>query len=187
VQVMYDAFVPKQIACITEYADPIPGVPETVAQFRAMGLKVGSTTGYTRGMMRPLLPVVEERGYRADSVVCPDDVQGGRPAPWMCFQNAMILGVYPMSTLVKIGDTPIDIDEGRNAGMWTIGLTCTGNELGMSEADVEALPPEQLRVRLDAISARFSAAGAHYTAKSLADTVPILAEIGDRLMQGEKP
>ena len=35
--------------------------------------------------------------------------------------NAQALGVYPPEAIVKIGDTIPDIDEGLNAGAWTIG------------------------------------------------------------------
>jgi phosphonoacetaldehyde hydrolase len=57
----------------------------------------------------------------------------------MVFRNAVLLDVYPLAHCVKIGDTPSDIAEGRNAGMWTIGLTSCGNEVGLSAAEYQAL------------------------------------------------
>ncbi|HLY25926.1 MAG TPA: phosphonoacetaldehyde hydrolase [Aggregatilineales bacterium] len=187
VQAMYDAFIPLQIACIAEYADPIPGVPETVKAFHQRGLKVGSTTGYTRAMMDVLLPEASKRGYAPDCLVCPDEVAGGRPAPWMSFQNAMRLGIYPMESFVKIGDTVVDIAEGLNAGMWTIALAKTGNELGLMQRQVESLTPESLSGKLKGIYERLNQAGAHYVVDSLADVLPILDHINERLAQGEKP
>lgn len=187
IQAMYETFIPRQIECITHYADLIPGIKETVDTFRQRGLKVGSTTGYTHEMMEPLLPEVRKRGYEPDSLVCPDDVPGGRPAPWMCFQNAMNLDTYPMEALVKIGDTVPDILEGLNAGMWTIGLAKTGNEIGLSEAEIAALAAEVLKARLAEVYARLYQAGAHYVVDSLADTLPILSQIEERLARGEKP
>jgi phosphonoacetaldehyde hydrolase len=187
VQALYEAFIPRQIACIAEYADLIPGVKETVDGFHALGLKVGSCTGYTRAMMTPLLPEARKRGYDPDALVCPDEVIGGRPAPWMCYLNAMKLGIYPMEALVKIGDTLVDIAEGLNAGMWTIGLAKTGNELGLTEAEVNSLPTESLQAKLAPIYRKMYEAGAHYVVDSLADTLPILDHISARLAQGEKP
>jgi phosphonoacetaldehyde hydrolase len=187
IQAMYEAFIPRQIECITQYADLIPGVKETVDAFRQRGLKVGSTTGYTHQMMEPLLPEVKKQGYGPDSLVCPDDVRGGRPAPWMCFQNAMNLDTYPMEVLVKIGDTVPDILEGLNAGMWTVGLAKTGNEIGLNEAEIAALAPEALKARLAEVYAKLYQAGAHYVVDSLADTLPILTRIEERLARGEKP
>jgi phosphonoacetaldehyde hydrolase len=40
-----------------------------------------------------------------------------------------LLNVYPPVTCVKIGDTVVDMEEGKNAGMWTIGLTRSGNAI----------------------------------------------------------
>jgi len=187
VQSMYDAFIPLQMASIVAHADVIPGVVEAIAAMRTRGLKIGSTTGYTRAMMEVLIPEAAKHGYSPDCVVCPDDVPAGRPAPWMCFQNAMQLNIYPMRTLVKIGDTLVDIAEGLNAGMWTIGVALTGNELGLTASEVAALPATERELRLRTIRARFTKAGAHYVVRSLADVLPVLNSIESRLARGEKP
>lgn len=187
VQAMFEAFTPRQIQTIADYADLIPGVKETIDTCRQRGLKIGSCTGYTHAMMEPLLPEVTKRGYQPDALVCPDDVAAGRPAPWMCFQNAMLLNIYPMEALVKIGDTEVDIIEGLNAGMWTIGLAKTGNELGLTEAEANALDTVDLKQRLDTVYRKLYHAGAHYVVDSLADILPILDHIEARLAAGEKP
>jgi phosphonoacetaldehyde hydrolase len=119
--------------------------------------------------------------------VCSSDVPAGRPAPWMCYLNAINLRVYPMEAMVKIGDTVSDIQEGRNAGMWTIGVTKTGNELGLTEVEVAALAPADLRARLEAIGDRLRAAGAHYVAESIQECPEIVDIINDRLVRGERP
>ena len=95
-------------------------------------------------MMVLLAKEAEKQGYKPDSTVCAGDVPEGRPAPWMCLRNAEHLQIYPMEALVKVGDTLPDIQEGLNAGMWTIGLVMTGNEIGLNEAELNALSPEEL-------------------------------------------
>ncbi len=187
VQMLYELFIPRQIDTIVDYADLIPDVKNTIDEFHDLGLKIGSCTGYTRAMMEPLLPEAKKRGYDPDCVVCPDEVAGGRPAPWMCYQNAMKLGIYPMEALVKIGDTLVDIAEGLNADMWTIGLAKTGNELGLTESEVNQLPAEALQAQLAPIYRKMSEAGAHYVVDSLSDTLPVLDHINERLARGEKP
>ncbi len=187
VERLYQAFIPRQIDCILAYADLIPGATEAVTAFRARGLKIGSSTGYTRPMMERLLPEVKKRGYEPDSLVCPDEVPAGRPLPWMCFANAMKLGVYPMEALVKIGDTFPDIAEGLNAGMWTIGLTQTGNELGLSEAEAESLSADALAARVQPIAQKMYQAGAHYVINSLSNAPAALDQIEMRLRHGERP
>src|SRR5207244_3466452 len=99
-------------------------------------------------------PEAAQRGYAPDCIVCPDEVPTGRPYPWMCYQNAIRLGVYPMQAMVKIGDSLADIEEGLNAGMWTIGLALSDNMLGLSETEVAALPDDVLDARRQAISAQ---------------------------------
>ena len=51
----------------------------------------------------------------------------------MCYRLAMDLRIYPLFACVKIGDTESDMAEGLNAGMWTIGVTRSGNAVGLSE------------------------------------------------------
>jgi phosphonoacetaldehyde hydrolase len=91
-----------------------------------------------------------------------------------------------MFAMVKIGDTPSDIAEGLNAGMWTIGITRTGNETGLSEAETKGLPAELRRQIIRSAAFRLRQAGAHYLAESVADCDDILTEIDQRLRSGEK-
>ncbi|MFN8468087.1 MAG: phosphonoacetaldehyde hydrolase [Caldilineaceae bacterium] len=184
---MFTDFVPMQMDCIADYAAPVPGLLETIAALRARSIKIGSTTGYTRAMMEVLIAATAKHGYTPDSWVTPSDVPAGRPAPWMCYQNAMSLNVFPMAAMVKVGDTLPDIEEGLNAGMWTIGLALSGNMLGLSESAVAALPADELELRRTAICAQFEQAGAHYVVNTVADVPAILDHIEERLAAGEKP
>ncbi len=187
VEAMFQEFIPLQISCLADYADLIPGTLEAVAGFRKRGLQIGSTTGYTTEMMELLLKEAKKRGYTPDSSVCSTMVPEGRPAPWMCFQNVMNLGVYPMEATVKVGDTLPDIHEGLNAGMWSIGLTKTGNEMGMTEDDIATLEPGQREALLAKACARMKEAGAHYVVESISDVPPVLDDISARLARGERP
>jgi phosphonoacetaldehyde hydrolase len=181
VERMYEQFLPMQIDIIADYADLIPGALETMAYFKQRRIKVGSCTGYTRAMMDVLIPAAAERGYRPDAVVAGDEVPAGRPAPWMALQNAMQLSVYPVDAIVKIGDTITDIEEGLNAGMWTIGLAKTGNEIGLSETEVKQLPEEGLVTRLQGACQRLAHAGAHYVVDGIGDVPSVIEEIEHRL------
>jgi phosphonoacetaldehyde hydrolase len=150
-------------------------------------LKIGSTTGYSRAVMDVLEPLARAEGYAPDAIIVPDDAPAGRPAPWMMYHNAMQLNVYPMSRVVKVGDTVPDTEEGRNAGAWTIGVSMTGNELGLSAAEVKALAPAELDARLQPIEAKLRAAGAHEVLRSVAELPAVLEAIEARLAAGEKP
>ena len=187
VEAMFEDFIPLQLECLADYSDLIPGTIEAVDAFRERDLKIGSTTGFTGEMMEILIHEAKMRGYEPDSTVCATDVPAGRPEPWMCVQNAMNLGVYPMESIVKIGDTLPDIEEGLNAGMWTIGLAKTGNEIGLNEAEITELPSGVLLRKLERARARMYQTGAHYVVDSIADVLPLLDEIEKRLAREEKP
>lgn len=92
-----------------------------------------------------------------------------------------------MESIVKIGDTLPDIWEGLNAGMWTIGLAKTGNEMGLTEQEIDELEPETRRRRLKRASDRLAQAGAHYVVDGISDLEPVLDEIQARLSRAEKP
>lgn len=187
VQRLFDDFIPLQLAVLKDYADPIPGLLDVLADLRSRGIKIGSTTGYTRAMMEVLASEAAQRGYVPDAIVCPDEVPGGRPLPWMCYRNAMELGVYPMAAMVKVGDTLVDIEEGLNAGMWSIGISLTGNLVGLSEAEVGALPSQE-RARLNQDAAeQLARVGAHRVIDGIWDLLPALQEIETHLKNGEHP
>lgn len=187
VELMYEAFVPIQLDAIARRSRLIPGAREAIAAWRAHGLAVGSTTGYSREMVDLLVERTAPQGLELEVIVCASDVAVGRPAPWMALEAARRLGVYPMRAIVKIGDTVADVDEGLNAGMWTVAVCATGNEMGLDEAELAALPEGERHRRLAAIRAHFLAAGAHYVVDSVADVSPLLVEIDSRLEQGERP
>jgi phosphonoacetaldehyde hydrolase len=187
VDAMFEDFVPLQLACLADYADLIPGCLEAVADFRHRGLKIGSTTGYTGEMMELLLAEAKKRGYEPDASVCATDVPAGRPYPYMCLKNAIDLQVYPMEAIVKVGDTLPDIDEGLNAGMWTIALAKTGNEIGLNEAEIAALAPDVYEAKLARAKKRLHQMGAHYVVDGISDVPPLLDDINTRLARGERP
>jgi phosphonoacetaldehyde hydrolase len=154
---------------------------------RTQGIRIGANTGYATSMIDGLLARAAEQGYIPDSNVCATEVPKGRPYPYMSLKNAMQLGVRHLCACVKIDDTLTGIEEGLNAGMWTIGVAVSGNEVGMSLNDWQALSEaEQARLRA-AACARMRASGAHYVIDSIADVVPCLEAISARLAKGEKP
>ncbi|HQH71808.1 MAG TPA: phosphonoacetaldehyde hydrolase [bacterium] len=187
VESMFQDFVPLQLACLKDYADLIPGTLEAIRDFRRRGLKIGSTTGYTSEMMEILYKEAKDRGYEPDSSVCATQVPAGRPAPWMCLQNAMNLQIYPMEAFIKVGDTLPDIAEGLNAGMWSVGLALTGNEFGMTEQEIAVMDPAVRERKRRQAYTRMLQAGAHYVVDGIADVPPLLDEINARLARGERP
>lgn len=178
---MYAAFIPLQFSCLAEYSTLIPGVVDAVERFRTRRLKIGSTTGYTREMLDILLAKSEQAGYKPDCSLVPGDVAAGRPHPFMIYEIAVRLQVCPLAAIAKVGDTPADIEEGLNAGTWSIGVAGTGNSIGLSCAEFHALPAAEQRSRLSNARRELEHAGAHYVIDTLADLDPVLDDIDARL------
>jgi len=187
VESLFANFVPLQLECLVKYSAVIDGVAATVARLRKRGIKIGSTTGYTRSMLDVILRPAAEQGYQPDCAITPDDVGGGRPHPWMIFANAIRLQVEPLEAIVKIGDTAVDIEEGLRAGVWTIGVARTGNMIGLSAEDFAALSPAEQAMRLENARLQLSAASAHEVIDAVADCELALDAIEARIRHGERP
>lgn len=187
VDALYNRFLPLQVEVVETHSGVIPGVPEAIAAMRARGLKIGSTTGYPRPVMDVVLRRAAEQGYTPDAAVCAGETPSGRPGPSMALKCVIDLDVSPVVACVKIGDTVVDVEEGLNAGMWSVAVTETGNEVGLPRADWTALS-ESERARLAAAAAdKLGRAGAHYVIPSLAAAPAVLDEIEARLRRGETP
>jgi len=184
---MYAAFIPRQLACLQEYAQLIPGTLEVVQHCKQQGIKIGGTTGYNVEMLRIIEQAAAEQGYQPDYSVCAAETRRGRPYPDMAFKVLLELGVDTVHACVKVDDTPSGISEGLSAGMWTVGVVLSGNETGLSYTDLQALDAESLAHKRQAASTRLLQAGAHYVVDSVADLPACLAAIQQRLWQGEQP
>jgi phosphonoacetaldehyde hydrolase len=184
---IYDVFVPMNVAVAGQYAGLIPGVLATITALRGRGMKIGSTTGYTRSIMAEVLPRAAEQGLTPDNLVCAGDLAEGRPSPLMMYRCFADLGVYPPHSVVKIDDTEPGIAEGIAAGCWTVGLSVTGNAMGLSEEEWNALPGAEQAARRIKAEALLRSAGAHYVIDGVADLIPVIDEIEARLAKGERP
>lgn len=188
VDALYAAFMPLQIERVGEYSDPIPGAQAVLDGLRERHIRIGSCSGYPRVVMDRLLPHAAAQGVHVDHAVAADDLRpGGRPGPWMALANVIELGVSELAACVKVDDTVPGIAEGLSAGMWTVGLSLSGNEVGLTRAELAALDTDDReRRRLFAVD-RLSRAGAHYVIDSIADLPVILDAIEVRLARGERP
>lgn len=94
---------------------------------------------------------------------------------------------YALSSVVAVDDTPVGIEAGRNAGCWTVGVTRTGNGVGLSEDETKALPPAELRRACEAAARSLSNAGAHFLVESVEELPGFLAEIERYCERGSAP
>jgi phosphonoacetaldehyde hydrolase len=181
VETLFAQFIPLQFEVLEAHSALISGVAQTVDRLRTQGLKIGSTTGYTRPMLDILSAAAATNGYCPSLSLCPDDVGGGRPHPWMCLRIALEFRLSSVACAVKVGDTVSDIEEARNAGMWAVGVIKTGNEVGVSAQELAALPLVEREKKFAQARLRLQDAGADYLIDDVAAIEPLLEKINARL------
>lgn len=157
----------------------IAGARNSFDRLRAAGLRVASSTGYTRDMMQPLLARAAEQGYVPEHLVCSGETPMGRPSPLMIYKACAELGVWPLSRVVKVDDAAAGIAEGRAAGAYTVGVA-SGNELALSIEALQALPSPERARRIESARQALLAAGADVAIDSVADLVPELERVSLR-------
>lgn len=178
----YGLFKQNLLSTLEEYSVPIKGVPETMAQLRSNGIKVGSTTGYTREMMDIVIPAAAKLGYNTDICVTSDNLPGGRPKPYMIYRNMCEMGIDSVCSVVKVGDTISDIREGINAGTWSVGVIIGSNELALTEKEVENMPADELKQRMMQVRYKMYSAGAHYVVDDITE-LPLLIESINKIIK----
>jgi phosphonoacetaldehyde hydrolase len=187
VDALYNRFLPLQVEVVARHSEVIPGVNEAVAAMRARGMKIGSTSGYPRPVMDVVIPAAARQGYEPDAVVCAGETPSGRPGPSMALKCVIDLDIHPVEACVKIGDTVVDVEEGLNAGMWSVAVTETGNEVGLPLAEWTALPSAGKARLASAAADKLARAGAHYVVPNLPSVLAVLDDIEARLRRGERP
>jgi len=114
---------------MTQFYLTEPGLGEiagTTPVFRALrqaGIKIIVDTGFDRAITDPLLKRMNWNGL-IDGSVTSDEVENGRPFADLIYRAMELTGISDANTVMKVGDTPSDMQEGAAAGCgWIIGVT----------------------------------------------------------------
>ena len=187
IDAMYHAFVPLLLKALPDYTELIPGVSNCIDFLKAKDIKFAATTGYFREAANIVLNYAAEAGFSPQVSCCATEVPLGRPAPWMIFNCMQSLDVYPPLSVVNVGDTRVDVESGLNAGVWSIGVAATGNEMGLSLAETRKLEAAEYEALIGKARKSLMSAGAHYIIDSVSELPEIIWKIEQRLAEGEKP
>ncbi|TAD81505.1 MAG: HAD family hydrolase [Bacteroidetes bacterium] len=124
---IHNRFVENMIQFYTTTTNlyPLPHVEEVFAALRAKQIKVCLNTGFSRDIADVIIDRLQWWPKQLiDDVVASDEVQEGRPAPFMIHSLMQRAGIADAARVVKVGDTEVDINEGKNTGcVATIGIT----------------------------------------------------------------
>lgn len=181
VDALYETFLPLNETIAGDYTDLIAGAGETLSWLAEKGIKVGTTTGYTRSIMQRVLPKVAAQGFVPASLICADDLSEGRPGPLCMYQSFVNLAAYPPEAVLKVDDTAPGLAEGRAAGAICVGLTLSGNAAALSPSALAALSPEDQEALHQSLIPALQAAGADHVLRSVAELPALIT----RLDQGQ--
>lgn len=187
ISMLYNQFIYKQLNILKNYSKIIPGLLEVQNELKNREIKIGTTTGYNDEMIDIVSDNAKHQGFTPDTIVCSSDVVSGRPLPWMAIQAAMELNLYPFEQIIKVGDTIADIEEGLNAGMWSIAVVDSSNEMGLSLEEFNNLTKEELDLKRRMIKNKFQKAGAHAVINKISELIVVIDYINEHLNNNIKP
>jgi len=100
-----------------ERVGPVEGACETFTALRTAGVRVALNTGFSRVVLDEILTRLHWSGPDApiDATIASDEVARGRPYPDMIDALRARLGGIAYTEVAKVGDTPIDLQEGTMA------------------------------------------------------------------------
>jgi phosphonoacetaldehyde hydrolase len=182
----YAVFESTLLENIGKHCDVKDFVLDTVSALHGKEILIGSTTGYTSEMMKVVLCKAQEQGYSPDFWSTPDRAGKGRPYPYMIWENMKRFGLSDPREVIKIGDTTVDILEGKNANCWTVGVIMGSSELGLSREEAAALSEEQLSQARMRVRASYYEAGADYIINDMDELLSVVDDINRKLAQSTR-
>ncbi|MBU0696363.1 MAG: HAD hydrolase-like protein [Bacteroidetes bacterium] len=144
IDIIHEDFIEIMIEFYEHSSDicALPGVEETMEIIKSKGIKIGVDTGFSKQVAEL---IVKRLGWREkgliDVLVGSDEVEKGRPYPYMIEKMMAELSIEKGSGIAKVGDTEVDVQEGFNAGCkYVIGIT-TG---AYTRAELEKAKPTHI-------------------------------------------
>lgn len=166
------------LTMLPDFCEPKPYVLECVERLREMGIKIGSTTGYNDEMMGIVVSGAEAAGYIPDVWVSPDATgKKGRPYPYMIYENMKRLDILSVDAVLKVGDTVADIEEGKNAGVTTVGILEGSSLMALSEQEYNSLSTEEQKVAKEKVHKIYIESGADYVIDNMSQLCNLITTI----------
>jgi len=185
---IYGKYLTTTMDVLANNSKLITGTVETIEVLRSKyGIKIGSSTGYTKEIMEKLKPMAAKEGYAPDCYVTSDEVPVARPSPSLIFLNMIRMDIWTAKAVVKVDDTVGGIVAGHHAGCWTVGIAKTGNYVGATEDQLAKMDPQELEGKVKSARAKLYQSGAHFVIDTISDLPPVIDEINARLALGLSP
>jgi phosphonatase-like hydrolase len=105
----------------------MPGAENIMQELKEKGIRIALNTGFSKSIADTIMSRLQwmEKGL-VDDYIASDEVEEGRPQPFMIQALMLRAGIVDAAEVLKIGDTEVDINEGRNAGCSMVVAVTTG-------------------------------------------------------------
>lgn len=106
---------------------PMQQAENVFLQLKEKGIKIALNTGFSKDIADVIVSRLQwkEKGL-IDDYIASDEVKEGRPQPFMIQALMQRAGIVDSKEVIKIGDTEVDVNEGRNAGCSLVVAVTTG-------------------------------------------------------------
>ena len=121
---VYEEFT-ADIMTVYRSVPPIAGAEDAIRELHRSGYLVATTTGFDRAITASIFDRLGWKKYFA-ATICSDDVAQGGPSPFMLFHAMEFAQVNNVAEVVAVGDTPLDLQAGTNAGLRAVVGALTG-------------------------------------------------------------
>jgi phosphonatase-like hydrolase len=129
IEKIHEAFTQNMISFYENDPDlhPLPYAEETFEILQRHGVKVALNTGFTKAITDTIVNrLAWNNNTMINHVISSDEVPQGRPHPFMIRSIMNALGIEQVKNVAKVGDTQVDVQEGRNAGCGLVISVTTG-------------------------------------------------------------
>ncbi len=144
VKKIHDAFIRNMVRYYEEDGtlSPLPYAEEIFVALKDRGVKIALNTGFPRTIADTILKRLNwNEGKTIDAVIASDEVPEGRPHPFMIYSIMEQLQVTDSGAVAKVGDTEVDVEEGRNAKCGLVVSVTTG---AYSRLQLEQYKPDKI-------------------------------------------
>ena len=88
---------------------------------KSAGAKIAVGSGFPHSVVETITDTLNWSSL-VDFVCSAEKAGHGRPHPAMIHSAIKFFGIMDPRSVVKVGDTKVDVEEGKNAGCWTIAV-----------------------------------------------------------------
>lgn len=129
IQTLHDDFVDSMLTfyATSPEVEPLPGTEEIFRYLKQRGARIALNTGFSRNIAEVIVGRFNwiEKGL-VDAFIGSDEVANGRPHPDMIIELKERLNLSADAVTMKVGDTIVDVQEGKAAGCKFIVAVTTG-------------------------------------------------------------